>query len=62
MVLPTLTDDVSKIAGILTTYQCPFGMRSGSHSAFNGSNGVEHGVTIDFGIATLIRSQLEVAR
>lgn len=51
MVLPTSTDDVVKIAEIITTYQCPFGLRSGAHSAFNGSNGVENGVTVDFGKA-----------
>ncbi|KAI1848749.1 hypothetical protein JX265_005625 [Neoarthrinium moseri] len=49
MVLPTSTDDVSKIAGIITANQCPFGMRSGAHSAFNGSNGVQDGITVDFG-------------
>lgn len=49
MVLPTSTEDVSKISKILTEKQCPFGMRSGAHSAFKGSNGIDDGVTVDFG-------------
>lgn len=28
-------------------------MRSGAHSAFEGSNGIEDGVTVDFGEMTL---------
>ncbi|KAK9415978.1 hypothetical protein SUNI508_09938 [Seiridium unicorne] len=63
MVLPTSTDDVSKIAEVFTTYQCPFGMRSGAHSAFNGSNGVEHGITVDFGYlnATTYDEETQIA-
>ncbi|KAK1634572.1 FAD binding domain-containing protein [Colletotrichum phormii] len=49
MVLPESTSDVTKIAKILNRNQCPFGIRSGAHSAFTGSNGVKKGVTIDFG-------------
>ncbi|KZL72621.1 FAD binding domain-containing protein [Colletotrichum tofieldiae] len=49
MVLPETTSDVSKIAKILNRNQCPFGIRSGAHSAFKGSNGIENGVTVDFG-------------
>ncbi|KAH7039591.1 uncharacterized protein B0I36DRAFT_343457 [Microdochium trichocladiopsis] len=49
MVLPTETLDVSRIASILQENACPFGMRSGAHSAFSGSNGVSDGVTVDFG-------------
>ncbi|ROT43779.1 FAD binding domain-containing protein [Sodiomyces alkalinus F11] len=48
MVLPTSTADVSKIAEIFSSHSCPFGMRSGAHSAFRGSNGVDIGVTVDF--------------
>lgn len=49
MVLPKSTADVSVIAKIISEYQCPFGIRSGAHSAFKGSNGVKDGVTVDFG-------------
>lgn len=49
MVLPESTADVSKIAKIISKKQCPFGIRSGAHSAFQGSNGVKNGITIDFG-------------
>lgn len=52
MVLPEGTEDVSKIANILSTLKCPFGMRGGAHSAFKGSNGIKDGVTIDFGKLT----------
>lgn len=49
MVLPTSTSDVSEVAKVISTQQCPFGMRSGAHSAFAGSNGVKDGITVDFG-------------
>ncbi|KAF9877490.1 FAD binding domain-containing protein [Colletotrichum karsti] len=49
MVLPTSTSDVSNIAKIISKHQCPFGMRSGAHSAWKGSNAAENGITIDFG-------------
>lgn len=49
MVLPEATEDVSKIAKIVSKLDCPFGMRGGAHSAFKGSNGIKDGVTIDFG-------------
>ncbi|KAK7402584.1 hypothetical protein QQX98_011655 [Neonectria punicea] len=48
MVLPESTDDVSRMAKVISKEQCPFGMRSGAHSAWKGSNGVEKGVTVDF--------------
>ncbi|KAF4978721.1 hypothetical protein FZEAL_4941 [Fusarium zealandicum] len=48
MVLPENTQDVSKIASVISGKKCPFGMRSGAHSAWKGSNGVENGITIDF--------------
>ncbi|KAH7362471.1 FAD binding domain-containing protein [Plectosphaerella cucumerina] len=49
MVVPGSTEEVSTIVKIFNKYQCPFGMRSGAHSAFKGSNGIEDGVTVDFG-------------
>ncbi|KAK1996543.1 FAD binding domain-containing protein [Colletotrichum falcatum] len=49
MVLPETTEDVSKIAAVLDAHHCPFGIRSGAHSAFKGSNGIKNGVTVDFG-------------
>ncbi|KAM0498367.1 hypothetical protein D7B24_002336 [Verticillium nonalfalfae] len=48
MVLPLGTADVAATVKILTKNQCPFGMRSGAHSAWAGSNGIKDGVTIDF--------------
>ncbi|KAI7784556.1 FAD-dependent monooxygenase yanF [Diaporthe eres] len=49
MVLPGNTLDVSRIAKIISKHQCPFGIRSGAHSAFKGSNGAKDGITVDFG-------------
>lgn len=49
MILPKNTLDVSRIANVISEQQCPFGIRSGAHSAFKGSNGVEDGITVDFG-------------
>ncbi|KAK2035093.1 FAD binding domain-containing protein [Colletotrichum zoysiae] len=49
MVLPETTSDVSNIAQVLERNHCPFGIRSGAHSAFKGSNGIKKGVTVDFG-------------
>lgn len=49
MVLPQSTQDVSEIAKVFNEHKCTFGMRSGAHSAFEGSNGVKDGVTVDFG-------------
>lgn len=49
MVLPKNTLDVSRIAKVISEHQCPFGIRSGAHSAFKGSNGVKDGITVDFG-------------
>lgn len=48
MVMPESTKDVSSIAKVISKEQCPFGIRSGAHSAWKGSNGIEKGVTIDF--------------
>lgn len=49
MVLPENTSDVSRIAKVISKHQCPFGIRSGAHSAFKGSNGAKDGITVDFG-------------
>lgn len=49
MVLPQSTQDVSEITKVFAEHKCPFGMRSGAHSAFEGSNGIKDGVTVDFG-------------
>lgn len=49
MVLPENTLDVSRIAKLVSEHQCPFGIRSGAHSAFKGSNGAKDGITVDFG-------------
>lgn len=49
MVLPTTTEEVSKIATLIHETKCQFGMRAGGHSAFAGSNSVAAGVTVDFG-------------
>ena len=48
MVMPNSTEDVSKIVKVLAANECPFGIRSGAHSAYQGANSVEDGVTIDF--------------
>ncbi|KAJ4159343.1 uncharacterized protein LMH87_008248 [Akanthomyces muscarius] len=49
MVLPASTADVQAVARTLSRHQCPFGIRSGGHSTWTGSNGVKDGVTVDFG-------------
>ncbi|EEY20547.1 conserved hypothetical protein [Verticillium alfalfae VaMs.102] len=49
MVFPESAEDVSKIVKVFNQHQCPFGMRSGAHSAFKGANGIKDGVTVDFG-------------
>ncbi|CRK21627.1 hypothetical protein BN1723_002745 [Verticillium longisporum] len=49
MVFPESAEDVSKIVKVFNEHQCPFGMRSGAHSAFKGANGIKDGVTVDFG-------------
>ncbi len=49
MVFPESAEDVSDVVKALTASSCPFGMRSGAHSAFQGSNGIKDGVTVDFG-------------
>ncbi|KAF7502813.1 hypothetical protein GJ744_005026 [Endocarpon pusillum] len=49
MVLPESTEDVSSVARTIFQEECPFGIRSGAHSAFKGANGIKEGITIDFG-------------
>ncbi|KAG6999757.1 putative FAD-linked oxidoreductase [Fusarium oxysporum f. sp. conglutinans] len=49
MVMPESTQDVSRVAKVVSKRSCPFGIRSGAHSAFRGANGVKDGITIDFG-------------
>lgn len=49
MVVPENTKDVSKVMKVLSKHDCPFGMRSGAHAAFKGSNSIKDGVTIDLG-------------
>ncbi|KAH7375353.1 hypothetical protein B0T11DRAFT_8593 [Plectosphaerella cucumerina] len=49
MVFPESAEDVSKIVKVFNEHSCPFGMRSGGHSAYKGSNGIKDGVTVDFG-------------
>ncbi|KAK0390653.1 hypothetical protein NLU13_0157 [Sarocladium strictum] len=49
MVFPESAKDVSSVVTILRNNECPFGMRSGAHSAFTGSNAIKDGVTVDFG-------------
>ncbi|KAK1957478.1 FAD binding domain-containing protein [Colletotrichum sublineola] len=63
MVLPESTSDVSTIARVLEKNHCPFGIRSGAHSAFKGSNGIKNGVTIDFGYmnSTTYNEQTKIA-
>jgi FAD/FMN-containing dehydrogenase len=56
MVLPTSTEDVSEVAKVLHEFKCPFGMRSGAHSAFTGSNGVDDGITVDFSKSLILKS------
>ncbi|SCO54649.1 related to 6-hydroxy-D-nicotine oxidase [Fusarium fujikuroi] len=48
MVMPESTQDVSQVAKVISKLSCPFGIRSGGHSAFKGANSVKNGVTIDF--------------
>lgn len=49
MVMPENVEDVSRIAKVISGRKCPFGIRSGAHSAWKGANGVQKGVTVDFG-------------
>ncbi|KAJ4027861.1 hypothetical protein NW752_000107 [Fusarium irregulare] len=64
MVMPNSTEDVSKIVKVLAANGCPFGIRSGAHSAYKGANSVEDGVTIDFSYMkrTVYDSKNRIAR
>ncbi|RYP59059.1 hypothetical protein DL771_011014 [Monosporascus sp. 5C6A] len=48
---------------IISKLECPFGMRSGAHSAYKGSNSVDRGITIDFGYmnATTYDAEAKIA-
>lgn len=48
MLLPETTHDVSQFMHLVSSSRCPFGIRSGGHSAFRGANSVDDGITIDF--------------
>ncbi|KAL2285125.1 hypothetical protein FJTKL_08361 [Diaporthe vaccinii] len=48
MLLPETTHDVSQFMHLVSSHHCPFGIRSGGHSAFQGANSVDDGITIDF--------------
>lgn len=49
MVMPATAEDASSVIKVVTRHQCPFGIKGGGHGTFAGSNGVEKGVTVDFG-------------
>ncbi|KAK2763185.1 hypothetical protein FQN54_009821 [Arachnomyces sp. PD_36] len=49
MVLPTTTNDTSEVMKVISTHECPFGIRGGGHTVFPLSSSVEDGVTVDFG-------------
>lgn len=52
------------IMKIINRNECPFGMRSGGHGAFEGSNSIKDGVTIDLGYmnSTQYDQRRELAR
>lgn len=52
MAVPETTEHVSTIITTLTRHQCPFGVKGGGHAAWPLANGVDEGVTIDFGTGT----------
>ncbi|KAH7146916.1 FAD binding domain-containing protein [Dactylonectria estremocensis] len=64
MVLPESASDVSSIVKVLTKNDCPFGMRSGAHSAWAGANSIADGVTVDFGYmnTTTYDDEAKIAR
>ena len=49
-VQPSTAEDVSLVITTLVENECPFGVRAGGHGIFPEANGVEDGVTIDFGM------------
>lgn len=52
MVMPATADEASLVIRVLTKNECPFGIRGGGHGADAYSNGIDAGVTIDFGNVT----------
>ncbi|KAK7932015.1 nicotine oxidase [Apiospora marii] len=50
MVMPANTEEASEVIKILAKNECPFGIRGGGHGADAYSNGIDEGVTIDFGL------------
>lgn len=48
MLLPESTQDVSQFMHMVSSHHCPFGIRSGGHSAYKGANSVDDGITLDF--------------
>lgn len=53
MVQPSTAEEVSVAIRTIVAGDCPFGIRGGGHGAHALSNGVEHGITIDFGTLKL---------
>jgi hypothetical protein len=49
IVLPASVQQTVAAIEIIDRVKCPFGIRSGGHGTFAGSNNVNDGVTIDFG-------------
>ncbi|KAK8085697.1 hypothetical protein PG997_006968 [Apiospora hydei] len=50
MVMPSTAEEASEVIMVLSKNECPFGIRGGSHGADAYSNGIDKGVTIDFGL------------
>ncbi|KAK8879167.1 FAD binding domain-containing protein [Apiospora arundinis] len=49
MVMPASAGEASQVIKVLTKNECPFGIKGGGHGADPYSNGIDNGVTIDFG-------------
>ncbi|KAI0479533.1 FAD-binding domain-containing protein [Xylariaceae sp. FL0804] len=50
LIQPKSTEDVSRAVKALVSIDCNFAIRSGGHAYRPGSNNIEEGVTIDFGL------------
>ncbi|KAK8044186.1 hypothetical protein PG993_004210 [Apiospora rasikravindrae] len=50
MVMPSTAEEASEVVMVLAKNECPFGIRGGGHGADAYSNGIDKGVTIDFGL------------
>ncbi|KAF7539057.1 hypothetical protein G7054_g2487 [Neopestalotiopsis clavispora] len=48
IVLPASVEETVTAIQVIDSVKCPFGIRSGGHGTFAGSNNVNDGVTIDF--------------